>query len=332
LFFRNHGFDLDLIFPCVSFQDLEVTSLDRLLKELCVTSPDSDALHLRIVNLFKFCDVDESGDISFCEFRDGLRKLPYDPQICISSEDWDILCHSRCVEYSTLDGTSHREGVYSDRDTLLSSSEKPSLSQHRELSESGFVTAMIRQLGLFIHRITLKAVDLEPESSVMATLMLVLKNLDLRTTTQDTAKHDKDQCTETDRDGTSRTQSPTEMSEGPLYVCASCASTIQHPYTEHVRGLRNAGGLTPAAIDHLSALAGGADGGTAYVRDPEVGVGSGVGAATFRDLFQFSTRSVNTAAGGISKEMTVLMQVLHTCVCVCVFGWVWVCVFENVSL
>jgi hypothetical protein len=68
------------------------------------------------------------------------------------------------------------------------------------------------------------------------------------------------------------------------------------------------------------------------VRDPEVGVGSGVGAATFRDLFQFSTRSVNTAAGGISKEMTVLMQVLHTCVCVCVFGWVWVCVFENVSL
>ena len=45
---------------------------------------------MRIVNLFKFCDVDESGDISYSEFRDGLRKLPYDPQIHISSEDWDI--------------------------------------------------------------------------------------------------------------------------------------------------------------------------------------------------------------------------------------------------
>jgi hypothetical protein len=307
------------------FQDTaNVTSLDRLLKELCVTSPDPDSLHMRIVNLFKFCDVDESGDISYSEFCDGLRKLPYDPQIHISSEDWDIFFHSRDVEHGTLDAFSHRrDSVYSDRDNLLSLSEKPNLSQRKELSESEFVTAMMRQLGLFIHRITLKAIDLEPDSSVMTTLMLVLKNLDLKTTTQNTVKHDKDQCTETDRDGTSRTQSPTEMSEGPLYVCANCASTIQHPYTEHVRGLRNAGGLTPADIDHLSALAGRTDG-AAYVRDPKVGVGSG--AAVFRDLFQFSTRSENSGAGGVSKEMSVLMQVLHVCVCVCVCVCLCVCV------
>jgi len=93
------------------------------------------------------------------------------------------------------------------------------------------------------------------------------------------------------------------MSEGPLYVCANCARAIQHPFTEHVLALKNGGGLTPAAVDQLHALAGGDDGASAR---------AGQGAMTFRDLFQFPRANASAAAAGgpqTSKEMAVLMQV-----------------------
>ena len=61
---------------------------DPLLRELYVSSPNLNSIDDRICDLFKFCDVDESGDLNFDEFRDGLRKLPFDPLLSFSAEDW----------------------------------------------------------------------------------------------------------------------------------------------------------------------------------------------------------------------------------------------------
>ena len=225
------------------------------------------------------------------------------------SEDWGLFVESassRDADAGALDGLANNDHN----------------STRKELSMPEFVAAMMRQLHLFIHRLMLKTIDIDAESSAMTTLMLVLKSRDLEVTPNDKGKQDefnngKDLCTDTDRDGTSR-DTPTEMSEGPLYVCANCAQAIQHPYTEHVRALQSAGGLTPADVDHLSVLAGGDDGASARADH---------GGTTFRDLFQFPrVNSSAVAAGGPSKEMTVLMQVfslspshfLFACVCVCV--------------
>ena len=72
----------------LSAQSCFLNTLDPLLRELCVSSTNLDAINSRIADLFHFCDVDESGDINYSEFREGLRKLPFD--LPFSAEDWDV--------------------------------------------------------------------------------------------------------------------------------------------------------------------------------------------------------------------------------------------------
>ena len=45
--------------------------------------------------------MDESGDLNFPEFRDGLRKLPFEPYLSLSAEDWDV--------FANVDGSGYGE-------------------------------------------------------------------------------------------------------------------------------------------------------------------------------------------------------------------------------
>ena len=122
----------------LSAQSCFLNTLDPLLRELCVSSTNLDAINSRIADLFHFCDVDESGDINYSEFREGLRKLPFD--LPFSAEDWDVF--ASCEE---------------------------------ELSAPMFLEAMQQQLNLYIHRLFRRTIEVEPDSSLFSVLLLVLK-------------------------------------------------------------------------------------------------------------------------------------------------------------
>ena len=169
----------------LSAQSCLLNTLDPLLRELCISSPNLDAINGRIADLFRFCDVDESGDINYQEFRDGLRKLPFD--LPFSAEDWDIF--ASCGE---------------------------------ELSAPMFLEAMQQQLNLYIHRLFLRTIEVEPDSSVFSVLLLVLKFQSMPASNAGEGGF----LESNEIDSTSRTLTPTETFDLPPAVCSKCAGRI----------------------------------------------------------------------------------------------------------